>query len=420
MAKHRPREPREPRGKKDGDHGDHGELRVLWGLVRLGGDKSGAGRFDLIWGLIRLNWGGGGRISLRVLWGLLRISLPLGLQAQRARARSVGGSSGLASDPAGASSDAPSEAERGTSPPLDESAAQRLEAVRRACILAGVAIGLGILTDWKIMGLVLAVAAGLLLSSFAEQLLPLLLRPELREAQRQDEARRVNAGSHAKELQDLSASIAHEIRNPITAAKSLVQQMGEDPQANENIEYAKVALGELERVERSVSHLLRFAREERPDARRFALARVVAEAVASLRDRTQSGGVAVRSELDSDGFMIGDPEQLRRVVLNLVGNAVDALTENGTPNPTVTIELGENLAGTEVWLRVGDNGPGIAHDELDQIFSPFHTSRDEGTGLGLPITRKLVEAHGGSIEVKSSPGSGAEFLVTLPKAALEA
>ena len=62
-----------------------------------------------------------------------------------------------------------------------------------------------------------------------------------------------------------------------------------------------------------------------------------------------------------------------------------------------------------------DNGPGIPHDAIDLIFSPFHTSREKGTGLGLPITKKLVEAHGGSIEVKSSLGSGAEFLVTLPK-----
>lgn len=412
MAKHRHSGPGK---RRRGQEHELGELRVLWGLVRLGGDKSGAGHFDVVWGLLRLRWGGGARLTLRLLWGLLRISLPLGLRAQRTWASGPHNSRGDASDAGVASSDASPSASRN----LEERAAQRLDSIRKACILAGVAVGVGFLTDWRIMGLLLAVAGGLLLSSFAEQLLPFLLRPELREAQRQDEARRVTAGSHARELQDLSASIAHEIRNPITAAKSLVQQMGEDPQASENLEYAKVALGELERVERSVSHLLRFAREERLDAREFALAGVVDGAVAALRDRMESAGVVVRRQFDSDGMMLGDPEHLRRVVLNLVGNAVDALTEKGTPNPTVSIELGENLAGTEVWLRVRDNGPGIPHDELDQIFSPFHTSRERGTGLGLPITKKLVEAHGGSIEVKSSLGSGTEFVVTLPKAALQ-
>src|SRR5262249_57733345 len=77
-----------------------------------------------------------------------------------------------------------------------------------------------------------------------------------------DGGRRALEGRHARSLEELSASIAHEIRNPITAAKSLVQQMEEDPRGAENVEYARVALAELERVERSVSHLLRFARGE--------------------------------------------------------------------------------------------------------------------------------------------------------------
>ncbi len=429
MARHEDRRPRRKRTQRqrpgDGGERDQGELRLLWGLVRLGGDKSGSGYFGLVWGLLKLRWGGGGRLTLNVLWGLLRISLP---QLTRGPGSQRGGFSERVPTTSSRSSsrDAPEQsigspdAEVGAARRSEQRAGQRLDAIRKACILAGVAIGLGILTDWKIMALLLAIAGGLLLSSFAEQWLPLLLQPELREAQRQNEARRITAGAHARELQNLSASIAHEIRNPITAAKSLVQQMGEDPRSEENLEYANVALGELERVERSVSHLLRFAREEQLEAREFSLAEIVDDAVAAVQDRTQSAGVAVRTEIDTDGSMLGDPEQLRRVVLNLVSNAVDALTESATSTPSVWIELGENLAGTEVWLRVRDNGPGISQDAIDRIFSPFHTSREKGTGLGLPITKKLVEAHSGSIEVKSSPGAGAEFLVTLPKASVEA
>jgi signal transduction histidine kinase len=180
-----------------------------------------------------------------------------------------------------------------------------------------------------------------------------------------------------------------------------------------------VALDELARVEKSVSHLLRFAREEELEAQEFALAEVIDDVAAAVQDRTRSAGIALRTEIDTDGSVMGDPEQLRRVVLNLVGNAIDALMESQSPNPCVSVELGENLAGTEVWLRVRDNGPGISDDAIERIFSPFHTSREKGTGLGLSITKKLVEAHHGSIEVKSSPGSGAEFLVTLPKSGVE-
>ena len=81
---------------------------------------------------------------------------------------------------------------------------------------------------------------------------------------------------------------------------------------------------------------------------------------------------------------------------------------------------GENLASTEVWVRIRDNGPGMDADALGKIFRPFYTSKPEGTGLGLAITKKLVEAHGGTIEAQSAPGAGTEFVLTLPKAGPEA
>ena len=222
-------------------------------------------------------------------------------------------------------------------------------------------------------------------------------------------------GEHARSMETLSASIAHEIRNPITAAKSLVQQMGEDPTAAENVEYARVALEELDRVERSVSHLLRFAREEEMGIGDVRMADVIDSALETFRERLARGGIELVREPGGEGALRGDAEQLRRVVINLVGNALDALDESRTPNPRIELALGENLAGGEVWVRVRDNGPGIDAEALAKIFSPFYTSKANGTGLGLAISRKLVEAHGGTLEARSQPGAGAEFLVTLPK-----
>ena len=111
-----------------------------------------------------------------------------------------------------------------------------------------------------------------------------------------------------------------------------------------------------------------------------------------------------------------DAEQLRRVVINLVSNAVDALEETGAADPRIDVEMGENLAGSEVWVRIRDNGPGIDANARDRIFSPLYTSKAKGTGLGLSITRKLVDAHGGTVELESEPDRGTEFLVTLPRA----
>ena len=113
--------------------------------------------------------------------------------------------------------------------------------------------------------------------------------------------------------------------------------------------------------------------------------------------------------------MLGDVEKLRRVVINLVGNAIDALEESGTADPKIEVQIGENLAGDEVWLRVKDNGPGIDREAMQKVFSPFFTSKANGTGLGLAISKKLVDAHGGSIQVESEPGRGAAFVLGFPK-----
>jgi signal transduction histidine kinase len=228
-------------------------------------------------------------------------------------------------------------------------------------------------------------------------------------------APRAIADPHVRSLEDLSAQVAHEIRNPITAAKSLVQQMGEDPTSAENVGYAKVALEELDRVERSVAHLLRFAREEDLRLAPVALATVIDSALESFRDRIAAERVKlVHDDAGHESLVRADAEKLRRVLINLIGNALDALAEQPA-DPTLEVLAGENLAGTECWVRVRDNGPGIAPDALAQIWSPFFSAKPSGTGLGLAIAKKLVEAHGGTIEIASQPGAGAEFTIALPK-----
>ena len=254
----------------------------------------------------------------------------------------------------------------------------------------------------------------------------LVYEPRLREKFLQEEVRRrvrtrVSSerrhleGEHHRSLEQLSASIAHEIRNPITAAKSLVQQIGEDPNGPDQVEYARVAVAELERVEKSISHLLRFAREEETQISAVVMEDVLESALETFRDRAARGAIKIIRKFDADGHLEGDAEQLRRVVINLVGNAIDALEEAHVDQPEIRVSMGENLAGTEVWIRVADNGLGIDDDVRDRIFDPFYTSREEGTGLGLALCLKIVDNHGGSIELESAPGEGTEFVLVFPK-----
>jgi signal transduction histidine kinase len=102
-------------------------------------------------------------------------------------------------------------------------------------------------------------------------------------------------------------------------------------------------------------------------------------------------------------------------MINLVGNALDALADANVAQAVIDVSMGENLAGSEVWVKVRDNGLGIDPQTRDHLFTPFYTGKRNGTGLGLAITKKLVEAHQGSIEVSAQPGEGAEFVLRFPK-----
>jgi len=287
---------------------------------------------------------------------------------------------------------------------------------------------------WTMVGLLLLVTAGFLVALIvmlawgvflASHGFFAVVAPELRNRWTEREValrlkssvadeRRQLEGRHSRSLEELSASIAHEIRNPITAAKSLVQQINEDPAAPENREYAKVALEELARVERSVSHLLRYAREEEMRLADVDLTDVVRSALQGIDERISKSKARVERDLDFDARLRGDPEKLRAVVMNLVTNSLDAVEETEKPDPLVRISSGRSLSGTEVWLRVKDNGAGIEPARLAKIWSPFHTSKKHGTGLGLAIAKKLVDAHGGSLEVSSELGAGTEFVATFP------
>jgi signal transduction histidine kinase len=212
-------------------------------------------------------------------------------------------------------------------------------------------------------------------------------------------------------LDELSSTIAHEIRNPIAAAKSLVQQMGEDPHSVENVEYAKVALDELDRVERRIAHLLKFAKEEDYAMAPVNLASVVDSALTQLRGKLDAAKVAPVRNYITGPTIVADGEKLKQVFANVLDNAIDAF--DGVPENR-RVELFIENGGSNAVVRVRDNGCGIPPDKLDRIFNPFFTTKEKGTGLGMAISRKIVEAHAGTMDVASEPGRGTEFVVTLP------
>jgi signal transduction histidine kinase len=213
-------------------------------------------------------------------------------------------------------------------------------------------------------------------------------------------------------IEELSSTIAHEIRNPIAAAKSLVGQMGEDPTSVENVEYAKVALEELDRVERRISHLLRYAKEEDYTFDNVNLAAVVDSALTQMRAKLDGAKVNVARNYIGGPTVNADSEKMRQVFVNVLDNAIDAL---GSVAEGRRIDLFIENGGPNAVVRVRDNGCGIAAEKIERIFNPFFTTKETGTGLGMAISKKIVEAHQGTIAVASEPGQGTEFAVTLPR-----
>ncbi len=273
-----------------------------------------------------------------------------------------------------------------------------------ASFFVAVIVGLA----WGI-GLALHGFFGVVAPSLRERWVQEELDPQIRASVRHERA--VLGGDHARQMHRLSAAVAHEIRNPITAAKSWVQQMGEDPAAPENVAYARVAIEELDRVERSIAHLLRFAREQEITLAPTRLGSAVRSALDNMEE--QLSGIDVALALSEDDAMRGDDEALRRVMINLLSNARDAIAERAPAAPRIAIESGRSLAGDELWLRVRDNGGGVDAETAAAMFDPFHTTKPQGTGLGLAICRRIVEAHSGRIELTERV-EACEITLTFP------
>jgi signal transduction histidine kinase len=211
--------------------------------------------------------------------------------------------------------------------------------------------------------------------------------------------------AHAEKLAaigETAARIAHEIRNPVTAARSLTQLLARHPDAPENPESVALILGELERVERMVASLLRFARREELALESVDLGRLARETGEHFRPRLDGAGVLLEVETPTDVRARADREKVRQVLINLIDNAVDALAASPSPRIRLSVTSADDAAR----LEISDNGPGVAAETLPRLFEPFFSLKANGTGLGLAIVKRTVEAHGGAVTAISGDGEG--------------
>jgi len=237
----------------------------------------------------------------------------------------------------------------------------------------------------------------------------------------------------------LSAGVAHEVRNPLAGISSSAQVLlGRFEPRDERTRFVKAILDEVGRLDRIVTRLLQFARPEEPRLRRASLADAVRRLLEASGDWLAESGIAVETALPPDLPEVWfDPDLIHQVLLNLVSNSVQAMPKGGKlrlevralTRRGVTRGAGrrqDDLAGAGasvvrrgppqrvVQARVTDSGQGIAKETQARMFDPFFTTKPAGTGLGLSICQSIVQEHGGTIHVASRPGHGTTVILELP------
>jgi signal transduction histidine kinase len=211
----------------------------------------------------------------------------------------------------------------------------------------------------------------------------------------------------------LAAEIAHEVRNPLATLQTFLQLLPERREDPEFLtRYVDVVTGELRRMDRLLDRIVESARPAPASPDTSAAIGPQLEAVGELlHQRAIARGVELALDTEAATRVALAEDALRQVLLNLVQNALDA----SPAGARVAVKVASR--GGEAWIRVCDAGPGIAPALRERIFEPFFTTRPERAGgLGLAITRRIVEEAGGAIEVDAAPGGGSEFRVRLPTA----
>ncbi len=220
----------------------------------------------------------------------------------------------------------------------------------------------------------------------------------------------------------MAAGLAHEIRNPLAGVKGAAQYLQHEQLPTASKEMLQVIIDEVNRLDIVVSQFLDYARPFELQVRPEYVNALVAHALAVLRAQGLPERVVVDEDLAGDiPRVMVDAPRLSQVLLNLLKNALEAMPDGGTLTVRTRTRTGRGGA-PEVEIAIADTGVGIAAEDLDNLFIPFFTTKRGGTGLGLPICQRIVEAHGGELDVTSRSGQGSTFLVRLPAplAALEA
>ncbi len=237
----------------------------------------------------------------------------------------------------------------------------------------------------------------------------------LQTRQRMEEAnRKLVQAEKLASIGRLAATIAHEIRNPLTSVKLNIQKVEESAGFDSlEREHLGLSLEGIDQIEKFVKELLNYTRVPELAIERFSLEQVMDESLKIIRDVLVQKKVALEKTYAKDlPLVLVDGDKIRQVFLNILRNASEAVGSAGI----IQVSIGKVTENgrPKIAVRISDNGPGIPDADRETIFEPFFTTKPSGFGLGLANARKIVEQHNGAIQVDTKRGKGSSFIVVLP------